>query len=147
MTYNYIESGLDNVILENGYTIHKTPYGDGVSIENVAGLHQAIGRWLVRQRRPLTGAEFRFLRAELELSQLMIAQMLGTGEQAVRRWEKQRKKDIPGMADRLIRGLYKEHVDGDGSMKEIMERLREIDDLQHTTARLREDNDTWRIAA
>jgi putative transcriptional regulator len=32
MAYHYTECGLDNVYLENGFTVHKTAYGRGVSI-------------------------------------------------------------------------------------------------------------------
>ena len=53
MAYHYKESGLDNVYLENGFTIHKTPYGEGVSIQDTAGLHKAIGVWLVEAPKPV----------------------------------------------------------------------------------------------
>ena len=58
--YDYTESGLDNVYLKNGYKIHKTVYGEGVSIENTDGLHKVIAKWLVEMPKPLIGAEVRF---------------------------------------------------------------------------------------
>ena len=73
MTYHYTESGLDNVYLIDGYTVHKTPYGKGVSIQNTEGLHRAIGKWLIAQPRPLNGAELRFIRTEMELTQRALA--------------------------------------------------------------------------
>src|SRR6516165_7388090 len=97
-TYRYTESGLDNVYLAGGFTIHKTPYGEGVSIQNTEGLHRAIGKWLVSKPAPLNGAELRFLRTELELGQRNLAGILATTEQTLRLWEKHRSKPITGAA-------------------------------------------------
>src|SRR4051812_470100 len=80
--YHYTECGLQKVWLENGYTVTQTPYGKGVSIRNVSGLHRLIGRAL-SQRPGLTGAELRFLRKEMELSQGALADMVGVSEQNV----------------------------------------------------------------
>ena len=61
MTYHYTDSGLDNVWLEDGYTIENDPdYGEIISIEQVQDLHRFLGRMLVALPRPLNGAEFRF---------------------------------------------------------------------------------------
>ena len=40
--HHYVNSGLDYVYLANGFTVHDTPYGSGVAIENADGLHHAI---------------------------------------------------------------------------------------------------------
>lgn len=129
MFYHYVESGLDNVWLESGYTHHKTPYGDGVSIRNTDDLHRAIGEWLIALPKPLSGAELRFIRMEMELTQRNLAGILGADEQAVRRWEKSRKKDINGSADRLLRVLYKEYLRGDGSVRGMVDRLATLDQI------------------
>ena len=55
--YHYNESGLDSLFLANGYRNHKTPYGEGVSIEDTADLHKAIGKWLVSLPKPLIGTQ------------------------------------------------------------------------------------------
>ena len=41
--YRYTACGLDDVYLVNGYEIHRTPEGEGVSVNDVDGLHLAIG--------------------------------------------------------------------------------------------------------
>ena len=61
--YKYTECGLKNVYLVNGFHERKTPYGKAVSIDNVEGLHRVIGLHLADNKPNLTGAEFRFLRA------------------------------------------------------------------------------------
>jgi putative transcriptional regulator len=128
--YQYKESGLDNVYLENGYQIHSTSYGEGVSIKDSEGLHRVIGRWLISLPKPLNGAELRFLRLEMEATQRHLAGIIGATEQTLRLWEKHRKKAIPGPADRLLRSLYAEFLGGDGSIKRMLEKLATLDQLE-----------------
>src|ERR1700738_5263066 len=75
--YHYRECGLPNVYLVNGYRETETPYGRGVSIEDVEGLHMAIAQALVEEKPSLTGPEVRFIRKLLELTQTQLAQLLG----------------------------------------------------------------------
>ncbi len=145
--YHYKESGLDNVYLENGFRVHKTPYGEGISIQNTEGLHKAIGRWLVSLPKPLNGAELRFLRVEMDTTQRDLAGILGTTEQSLRLWEKHRKKAMPGPADRLLRTLYSEYIGGDGHVRRMLERLCELDQLEHARGAFRETNKHWRPQA
>lgn len=147
MSYHYTDSGLDNVYLENGYTIHQTPYGEGVSIENTKGLHQAIGEWLVSLPKPLNGAECRFLRLELGMTQRDLAGLLGLEEQAVRRWEKNRDGHFNGAADRLLRVLYVSYRDNDSEIRKLVERLNQLDQIEHADARFADPGDGWRLAA
>jgi DNA-binding transcriptional regulator YiaG len=64
---------VDNVVLESGYQEIETPYGRGVSIDNLDALNSAIGKWLLTVPKLLTGAELRFLRHELDMSQGRLA--------------------------------------------------------------------------
>jgi len=143
MTYHYKECGLDEVYLENGYEVHDTPYGEGVSIHNTELLHKLIGEWLVALPRPLNGAELRFLRLELEMTQRNLAAILGTEEQTLRRWEKARTKPIQGPADRLLRALYSDYQLGDGSVRRMVERLAELDQVDSVPLRARECHNEW----
>jgi putative transcriptional regulator len=145
--YHYKESGLDNVYLENGYTVHQTPYGEGVSIKNTEGLHKAIGRWLVSVPKPLNGAELRFCRTEMEQTQKHLAGVIGATEQTLRLWERHRTKAIPGPADRLIRALYAEYIGGDGHVRRMLEKLAELDQLEHARASFRATNNHWKPRA
>lgn len=144
MTYHYVDSGLDNVWLENGYAIHQTPYGEGVAIQDSEGLHRAIGAWLIALPKPLNGAELRFIRLELGLTQRDLAAILGATEQSVRRWEKARNRAIHGSADRLLRVLYHDDLDGDGSVRAIVDRLANLDQVESLTGRFRETSAGWR---
>jgi len=132
--HHYKESGLDNVFLNNGYRMHKTPYGEGVSISESAALHKAIGMWLIIFPKPLNGAELRFLRVEMDTTQKHLAAIIGATEQTLRLWEKHRKKAIPGPADRLVRTLYSEFIGGDGSIRRRLEKLAELDQVEQADA-------------
>jgi putative transcriptional regulator len=77
--YRYTESGLTNVWLANGYAIRKTKYGEGVSVQNVVGLHRALARALSNKPR-LTGTEVRFLRKEMGHSQRGLGELLGVSD-------------------------------------------------------------------
>ncbi|UPT97269.1 helix-turn-helix domain-containing protein [Bradyrhizobium barranii subsp. apii] len=144
MSYHYTESGLDNIYLIDGYTVHKTSYGEGVSIQNTAGLHKAIGKWLVARPIPLNGAELRFLRTEMELTQRDLAGIIGATEQTLRLWEKGRGKLIPGTADRLVRALYSEFVGGDVHIRKMLDRLAELDRLENGRGCFSKTNSTWK---
>ena len=92
---HYTESGLDNVYLLGGVEARETPYGPAMSIHDAEGLHRAIELWIVETPKPINGAELRFLGLELELTQAALAGILGAKEQALRLWEKGRKKPFP----------------------------------------------------
>lgn len=145
MAYHYIECGLDNVYLENGFERHKTHYGEGVSIQDTEGLHKAIAKWVVCTPTPLRGAELRFLRLEMETKQRDLAAILGTTEQTLRLWEKKRNSDLPGPADRLLRALYKDYSGKDGSVRAMLERMAELDQKARSDAHLRETKNGWRV--
>ena len=145
MIYHYTDSGLDNIFLENGYSIQKTAYGEGVSIEDTDGLHRAIGEWLIQLPKPLNGAELRFIRLEMELTQKDLAGILGSTEQNVRRWEKARSKSILGPADYLLRALYTEYLDGRGDVRRMVDRLAQLDQLDHAKACLRDTGSGWQV--
>ena len=144
MAYHYKESGLDNVYLVNGFTFHETPYGKGVAIDNVEALNRAIGQWLIAYPAPLRGAELRFLRLEMEFTQRNLAAILGTTEQTLRLWEKKRRAAMPGPADRLLRALYSEYTGG-GSVRALVERLAELNEIAPATACMRESKHGWGV--
>lgn len=140
--YHYTESGLDNVYLVSGFDIKPSPRGQSVVIQDIDGLHNAIGRFLVHERKVLSGSEVRFLRHELDMSQDTLAHMLDVTEQTVRRWE-QGKLPIPRTADALIRSLFVERIGDDGKISEILTRIADIEDEIDHSLHFEERNDEW----
>jgi putative transcriptional regulator len=135
--YHYTDSGLDNVVLESGYREVNTEYGNGVSIDNLDALHLAIGKWLLNVPKQLNGAEFRFLRHEMDLSQTRLAYLLGEKEQNIGRWERARARPINPSADKVIRILYSEFIGGNQTLRELIEKLAERDERHAEELRLR----------
>jgi putative transcriptional regulator len=124
--YHYTESGLRNVWLVNGFTVHKTNYGKGVAFDNIAGLHKSIGKWLCANAPRLKGAEVRFFRTELELTQAGLASLLGNDAQSVALWEKG-KVVVPKWADRLLRALYREHMGENVKIRALVEKVASLE--------------------
>lgn len=148
--YHYTECGLDNVYLVNGVTRRKTPRGEVIQIADLEGLHRAIGRRLVGEKKSLSGKEFRFLRHELKLSQKHLAALLGTDAQSIGRWEREEgKKPPPGPAQAVIRLLYNEKLEGNRAIAEPLEQLAELDEQFEIDEdiRLTETPEGWAAAA
>jgi putative transcriptional regulator len=130
--YQYTESGLDTVFLVGGFEFEDTDRGKTVTIHDIDGLHRAIGAALACNRQRLTGKEFRFLRSELLLSQASLAKILGVRELTIARWEKG-QSEIPVSADAIVRQLFKESIGKTGSIKQLLERIADLeDDIDHT---------------
>lgn len=144
--YHYTECGLPNVWLVDGFKRHDTPYGEAVEVEDVAGLHRAIGLWLITRKPHLTGSEFRFLRKELDMSQSALAAVFGNDAQSVALWEK-RSRGAPKMADRFLRALYRETVDGKAQILEMVKWLNDMDGHEADRLEFTDSPNGWRSAA
>jgi len=126
--YHYTESGLDYIYLVGGVEYVAGPRGKQVVIREIDGLHNAIGRFIINEKRDLTGKELRFLRHEMLMSQATLASLMNVGEQTVHRWEAG-KSEIPKPAEALIRLLYNEHLgDGDNEIKSSLKRIAALED-------------------
>ncbi len=140
--YLYTGCGLDYVYLINGYHLHDTEYGQGVSIDDADGLHRTIAREVVTRRQRLRGQEVRFLRALLDLSQGALARKLGTTRASVARWEAKPHTAIPQSADRLLRVLHAQ-TDGPDLVLQVLDLLEEMDELAGSAALFEETEGRW----
>lgn len=147
--YHYQGCGLPNVYLQNGYELTESPYGEGVVIHDLEGLHDAIGQIIVSSKGPLAGSEFRFLRNELELSQTMLAELLGCDEQSIARWEKGKSKQVNAPAERLLRRLYQETKMGAKKMAPLLRTLQQIESTPSAPVKIvaKERSETWSARA
>ncbi|MCL2428413.1 MAG: transcriptional regulator [Alphaproteobacteria bacterium] len=126
--YHYTESGLDNVWLLNGFRYSEGPDGLEVSIEDLDGLHRAIGENLITRVRRLSGKVVRFLRQEMSLSQVTMARLFGVSERAVARWERAAAGGVPGPAESALRMLYRDFIDGEaGSMRRMLKAIADME--------------------
>lgn len=142
--YHYTESGLQNVYLSNGYKTRATDGGLAVAIADAQGLHVAIGRHIA-SRGHMTGAEFRFLRKELDLSQTRFALWVGASEESVSLWE--RRGRVPKSACRFMQAIYLEKLDGNVSITAMVERLANLDREEAERMVFEDTQSGWKEAA
>ena len=116
--YHYTDGGLRNIWLANGYERVETPYGKALTIQDLPGLTRAICKALIRKNSKLTGAEFRYLRQAMLMSQASLGRTLGRTDQAIAGWEKNSK--VPKFADQMLRVVYAAHADGNEQVKNII---------------------------
>ncbi len=144
MMYHYTESGLQNVWLANGFKTRKAPGGKAVAIADADDLHRVIGR-VIASKGYLTGGELRYMRKELDFSQARFGMLVGASEESVSLWE--RRGRVPKSASRLMQALYLETIDGNVRVKELIERLANMD-RDHQDRMVFEDTAKgWREAA
>lgn len=121
--FHYKGCGLDNVYLANGYERRTTNSGmEVMHIEDMAGLHRTIALTVAVNPLEIGGAEFRFLRKELDMSQRAIAGVLGVQEQTVSLWERG-EQPVPQYAAVLICALTREYFSGQAAMKNLIDRV------------------------
>lgn len=137
--YRFTDGGLRNVWLANGYRIEETAYGSAISIQDLGGLVQAICNFLIRKKSRLTGAEFRYLRLAMLMSQATLGKALGRSDQSVAVWEKSGR--IPRFADSLIRVLYAAQADGNEKVKNIIHATNDADRDIHII--MKESKNGW----
>jgi transcriptional regulator with XRE-family HTH domain len=107
--YHLKGMGLPNIYLCNGVSIEKDrDYGKLVTIEDIPGVCRAIGLHVVSKADAMTGAELRFLRKQMKLTQEALAQRLRVNVQTVANYEK--GKTGMGAGEMAVRAVYVLHV-------------------------------------
>ena len=91
--YEYVESGLKNVVLK-GITVHECKHCGEVlpEIRNIKQIHQWIAEYLLKKQGALTGPEFRFLRKAMGKSAKETAECLAVNPVTISRWENNEKR-------------------------------------------------------
>jgi putative transcriptional regulator len=139
--YHFTDGGLRNVWLKNGYTEHETSFGKGVSFQDTDGLIKAICLALIHKPSKLTGAEFRYIRNAMLLSQKALAQSLGYTEQAVAKWEKNGK--IPKAIEYFLRSLYLAKNNGNAKICSVIDMMNLIDRVSNARIIISETKNKW----
>lgn len=142
----YTGCGLDDIWLGSGYDKVVADGEEGIIIRNQDGLHEAIGRSLVQRKKLLTGKEIRFLRLQMNLTQSKLARLVGCDAQQVARYEKGQNR-MPGAVDRLLRMLYREHVNDPVFVESFLETIDQMDGRMDDKQVFDETNEGWRAAA
>jgi DNA-binding transcriptional regulator YiaG len=138
--YHYLESGLDNVWLRNGYLEENTPYGPTVAFKDISGLHESISLAIVQRAGKLRGIEIRFLRRQMEMSQVALAELIGVTSQSLALWEKG-KAVITPPSDKLLRLIVKGHYSGQVTVRRAIDALNHRDNADHAARLVFQESD------
>ena len=129
--YHYTACGLDYVWLTNGFERTSTEYGDATRIHNQEGLHEAIADSIITGPQRIRGAEVRFLRSMLGLSQEGLADLLDSSRPSVARWEANPGKPIEVATDKWMRIVYAKKTSGDQRLLALIDLLMDLDEAQN----------------
>lgn len=143
--YQYKECGLSSIYLENGFERRQTPYGEGVAIRDIKGLHKAIGKYVTGKADRLTPEEVRFLRTEMDMSQKVLASTLAVKEITVRKWESGENKINP-TADLLLRVCYMQYINEDSQVRDMVDRLNHLDRSEQKDQLHFQISDHWKVS-
>jgi transcriptional regulator with XRE-family HTH domain len=94
----------------------------------------------------MTGAEYRFLRIEMNLSQKTIGELFGVDAQTVARWEKG-KNELPKMADVLIRAVYNEFIEQESKVRFLVDAINESEAQDVLNMEFEQNESGWHVAA
>ena len=150
--YHYLECGLGDVYLVNGFERTESARGTNIAIRDIDTLHRAIGEHLCRDRKDLNGKEIRFLRREMLMSQTTLAHLFDVSEQTVHRWETG-KASMSRAAEALLRFLYTDKVEGfEGRIRDRLNRIADLEDeIDHTREMvfvlMPDKGKRWKLAA
>ena len=94
----------------------------------------------------MTGAEYRFLRIEMNLSQKTIGELFGVDAQTVARWEKG-KNELPKMADVLILAVYNEFIEKESKVRFLVDAINESEAQNVLNMEFEQNESGWHVAA
>lgn len=146
--FHYVACGLNTVYLVNGYEEFDTPEGKGFRIEDIKGLHAAIAHEIISQASIMSGDEFRFLRAELNMSRKALASLLGLSFETIKKKESG-ENPIGKLEDATLRLLYSESRKEASTVKLTLESIASIERSlsDRRFGRGASPSDRWAVAA
>jgi putative transcriptional regulator len=142
----YTGCGLDDIWLASGYETEELDGETVISVNDLDGLLVAIGRYLVQRKKILSSKEIRFLRLQMDLTQSGLARLVGCDAQQIARYEKGQNK-MPGSVDRLLRMLYREHLNDPIFVQEFLAMVDDMDGRMTDKQVFEPTSEGWKIAA
>lgn len=147
--YHYTDCGLPNVWLDGGVEVKETPYGTTTSIAALDNLHHEIAMDIIARANIMTGAEMRFLRIELDVSQKTLATMLKTSAKNIQRWERNRDDEVSNGPACVALGALYVGMRSDEEFRKLVQNVADIDrelaELEHRMS-FRLDGEHWEAA-
>jgi len=142
--YHYRECGLDNVYL-TGIAPENDDAGETIiTIPYINKLLRAIAEGIVSHKKGISGAELRYLRTGMELTQAEFAVIMQKDKQTIGRWERG-ETPIDSASEAVIRRLAIEKLglNVNLSMEELARRS--VAGAEPQPIRLRRSNDNYQL--
>lgn len=144
--YQYVESGLNNVFISGINPMIDDEGDEVVTIHAINVLHAEIARGIIESDGGINGAELRFLRTEMGLTQSGLGTLLSVDGQTVGRYERG-DTPIDPTAETLLRRLAGERlVDAFDKSIEELASLVNADDA-HDEINIEATEDGYRLVA
>ena len=124
--HHYVESGLNQVWLRNGYVEEITAYGPTIAFGNIDSLHRAIALSIIDIVGKLKAEHIRFLRRNLGMSRRRLGDWLGVAERRLVLWEEGRRPITLG-SDKLLRLVVKAHLSPHTTLRQALAELNDVD--------------------
>jgi transcriptional regulator with XRE-family HTH domain len=102
--HHYTECGLQNVFIVGINVITDDDGDEVVLVPAINQLHRVIAEGIVRHSKGIDGAELRFLRTEMGLTQSELAAVVHRDKQSIGRWERS-ETEIDSVSEAVIRKL------------------------------------------
>ncbi|PCJ59362.1 MAG: transcriptional regulator [Rhodospirillaceae bacterium] len=107
--YRYTASGLDNVVLVDLKKCTDDHGEECVIIPSINKLHNAIAADILKRRSGMMGAELKFLRTLMGITQAELGKIVNREAQTIGRWERGEFEDDPN-AEAIIRLVTAERL-------------------------------------
>ena len=150
MTYHYTECGLDYIFLKNGYTMHETPYGEGVSFDDIEKMNEGIAKVIILNKPVLEGQDLKFLRTVINLTQTTLAELIGITRGGIAKAEAKRSENLTPQMDKLVRIFALKYID-DRKIRALIDKLGNLEDLLEDTKIemlcVQQGEDGWELCA
>lgn len=88
MKYHYTECGLNNVFIEGIEPMIDDDGDEVIQIPFINALHTSIALGIISHENSMSGAELRYLRSEMGLTQSELATLIHVDRQTIGRWER-----------------------------------------------------------
>lgn len=102
--YHYKESGLDNVYIRGIDPVQNDAGEEVITIPFINKLLKAIAQEIINHKKGMSGAELRYLRTGMELTQAELAVLVHKDKQTIGRWERG-ENEMDGTTEAVIRRL------------------------------------------
>jgi len=102
--YHYTECGLDNVYIGGLDPVRNDAGEMVITIPYINKLLRAIAEGIVSHKKGISGAELRYLRTGMELTQAELAVLVHKDKQTIGRWERC-ETEMDGATEAFIRSM------------------------------------------